>query len=389
MSESYFTTGVAMAARLTEIARTLASLGEKEFNNAYLDVVIQVDSYLNVDPAGRIATIDRIAAAFDLTAESKDLGGQFHRGASIENLNVFGVVPPPVELRREVLLAQLAQLDAETAATVVPSLADVAAAALTPDADELPAVPKLTAEEDDELHAALGSAYYNLPDPAAFVAGMRKAEIAELNSTSEPVDPIEQIRANGCDAESPSMYRGSDGNYTCRCLVCSRCGKHTGNSSQGHYWAFCHVTKAMRAFHFCCPGDCSLTPEPTPALDAHVAEMFGETPKPLVSDETIRQAEALGRMHRHPRQDFDCFGEIGKTCSLVTVERLAEILANLSEYPDQATNDSAEAIRDYIRSLPEFSGAAHIYSDAEIQKFVLCDGTTIGDLTGRGWTVLR
>jgi hypothetical protein len=43
------------------------------------------------------------------------------------------------------------------------------------------------------------------------------------------------------------------GDGDCRCMVCGRCGHHTGNSSQGHYWAFCKVTRGIREFHFCCP----------------------------------------------------------------------------------------------------------------------------------------
>lgn len=57
-----------------------------------------------------------------------------------------------------------------------------------------------------------------------------------------------------CDAPNSPMYIDGD----CRCLVCSRCGHHTGNNTQGHYWALCKVTKTVRDFHFCCPGDCAL-----------------------------------------------------------------------------------------------------------------------------------
>jgi hypothetical protein len=56
----------------------------------------------------------------------------------------------------------------------------------------------------------------------------------------------------GCDAAlfgaAPSVLDGK-----CRCLVCARCGHHTGNSHQGHYWGWCKVTCTVRAFHFCCP----------------------------------------------------------------------------------------------------------------------------------------
>ncbi len=66
-----------------------------------------------------------------------------------------------------------------------------------------------------------------------------------------------------CDAPgAPSVYVREvvDGVpvYECRCMVCSRCKHHTGNSTQGHYWARCAVTKTMREFHFCCPDACEL-----------------------------------------------------------------------------------------------------------------------------------
>lgn len=43
-------------------------------------------------------------------------------------------------------------------------------------------------------------------------------------------------------------------------MTCGRCDRPTGNYTQGHYWAFCKVTKTIREFHFCCPGDCALPP---------------------------------------------------------------------------------------------------------------------------------
>lgn len=61
-----------------------------------------------------------------------------------------------------------------------------------------------------------------------------------------------------CDAESPSVYAAPGGTTICRCIVCSRCGRHTGNSNQGHFWAFCKATKTVRKFHMCCPDDCEL-----------------------------------------------------------------------------------------------------------------------------------
>ena len=49
-------------------------------------------------------------------------------------------------------------------------------------------------------------------------------------------------------------------------MVCGRCGKHTGNNTQGHYWGFCKVLaaqgipfpKSVRGLHFCCPDGCEL-----------------------------------------------------------------------------------------------------------------------------------
>lgn len=45
---------------------------------------------------------------------------------------------------------------------------------------------------------------------------------------------------------------------TCRCMWCPRCEQLTGNTTQGHFWAFCKVTGKDREFHMCCPGDCEL-----------------------------------------------------------------------------------------------------------------------------------
>lgn len=46
----------------------------------------------------------------------------------------------------------------------------------------------------------------------------------------------------------------------CRCTICARCGKHTGNSNQGHFWSFCNITATTRSPHFCCPNWCELEP---------------------------------------------------------------------------------------------------------------------------------
>lgn len=57
-----------------------------------------------------------------------------------------------------------------------------------------------------------------------------------------------------CDAQSASIYVDGDGETRCRCVVCARCGHHTGNAHQGHYWSFCKSTGKLEGFHFCCPG---------------------------------------------------------------------------------------------------------------------------------------
>lgn len=64
---------------------------------------------------------------------------------------------------------------------------------------------------------------------------------------------------DGCDSpRPPSQYVGESGVIKCRCLICGRCKHHTGDNNQGHYWAYCNVTKTTREFHFCCPDDCEL-----------------------------------------------------------------------------------------------------------------------------------
>ena len=63
-----------------------------------------------------------------------------------------------------------------------------------------------------------------------------------------------------CDAGATATgyYNPDTGVWTCRCVICAHCNKHTGNSHQGHYWSYCMVTKSVRDFHFCCPTGCSL-----------------------------------------------------------------------------------------------------------------------------------
>lgn len=57
----------------------------------------------------------------------------------------------------------------------------------------------------------------------------------------------------GCDAAEFGGAASFSPDGSCRCLVCARCGHHTGNSHQGHYWAWCSITRSLRDHHFCCP----------------------------------------------------------------------------------------------------------------------------------------
>lgn len=93
---------------------------------------------------------------------------------------------------------------------------------------------------------------------------MRELAVGELlGGRYELGEPIGvEAPAGPCDASTASWYVAGlvDGErwYVCRCLVCSRCGRHTGNATQGHYWAWCKVTWEKREFHFCCPDRCEL-----------------------------------------------------------------------------------------------------------------------------------
>lgn len=70
---------------------------------------------------------------------------------------------------------------------------------------------------------------------------------------------------------------------TCRCIVCPRCGHHTGNAHQGHFWGLCKVLLG-RARDSLPPGetlslDELLTPED--AVTADVVALAGEDGEPL------------------------------------------------------------------------------------------------------------
>lgn len=70
---------------------------------------------------------------------------------------------------------------------------------------------------------------------------------------SENTEPILPGAPLPCDHPTATFVNGH-----CTCLICARCGKHTGNRTQGHFWSYCKVTGEMRDFHFCCPDDCEL-----------------------------------------------------------------------------------------------------------------------------------
>lgn len=72
----------------------------------------------------------------------------------------------------------------------------------------------------------------------------------------------------------PTATRDRSGK--CRCLVCSRCGHHTGNSHQGHYWSYCKVTKKVERFHFCCPDDCELISPNEQSLEGLVSGIVSD-----------------------------------------------------------------------------------------------------------------
>ncbi len=137
MTPQYYDTTDALADHLTDIAARLRTVGP--VTRLWLSSLsIQVTSQGSAEPAQRIATIDAIAAALGLPpAETREVfGDSYHRRASDDIVTVYGVVPAPIEVQREQLLAQLAELDVQEAAQRA-----TAQAALTPDSPELPAEP--------------------------------------------------------------------------------------------------------------------------------------------------------------------------------------------------------------------------------------------------------
>jgi hypothetical protein len=69
------------------------------------------------------------------------------------------------------------------------------------------------------------------------------------------------VEVPDCDAPDGGVYMGPGGTFICRCIICPRCGHHTGNNTQGHFWTWCKVVKNLGQVavpHFCCPDDCEL-----------------------------------------------------------------------------------------------------------------------------------
>lgn len=85
--------------------------------------------------------------------------------------------------------------------------------------------------------------------------GLRRFELGDVIG-------LAPIPGETCDAVNATVMTMPDGTTVCRCVVCPRCGHHTGNSHQGHNWGFCTVTRTVRAAHFCCGNEfgCELEP---------------------------------------------------------------------------------------------------------------------------------
>lgn len=80
-----------------------------------------------------------------------------------------------------------------------------------------------------------------------------RSELAAKGFVLGEVIGLAPLPGETCDAGMwASTYQMSDGTVVCRCVVCPRCGHHTGNSHQGHHWGFCKVTRTVRTAHFCC-----------------------------------------------------------------------------------------------------------------------------------------
>lgn len=80
-----------------------------------------------------------------------------------------------------------------------------------------------------------------------------RAELDAKGVVLGEVIGLAPVPRSACDAGAgASILHLPDGSTACRCIVCPRCGHHTGNSHQGHHWGMCKVTRTVRVPHFCC-----------------------------------------------------------------------------------------------------------------------------------------
>ena len=101
-----------------------------------------------------------------------------------------------------------------------------------------------------------------------------REELAARGIKLGEVIGLAPVPGSACDAgPAASTMQMADGTTVCRCVVCPRCGHHTENSHQGHYWQTCKVLSARvraglapgetlevtefmrrtsREFHLCC-----------------------------------------------------------------------------------------------------------------------------------------
>lgn len=119
----------------------------------------------------------------------------------------------------------------------------------------------------DDVHAARTRVATVLTAAAERLAGLVQPLVDALG---EPCWP-----GSECDAPEPRPVYVLDvvdgvAVLGCRCLVCARCRRHTGNTTQGHFWRFCARTGELAVdWHFCCPGDCAqASPGPPVLADA-------------------------------------------------------------------------------------------------------------------------
>jgi hypothetical protein len=125
-----------------------------------------------------------------------------------------------------------------------------------PEAWPLRGGPGLTEEERAALRAELGS------DPEKYRRlregrwlERTEAEAAELRAAPEYAELRAAYGAPDGELDEARLLDAVDRSLG---MTCGRCGRRTGNRTQGHHWAYCRVTGTVRDHHFCCPGACAL-----------------------------------------------------------------------------------------------------------------------------------